>query len=92
MERMVYERLYWGLEAAGGLASTQCGFRKQRSTVDHLVRLEAFIRDAFVNKDYVVAVLFDLEKAYDTTWNFFSWSAGGAGHQSWILVCRVHFQ
>jgi potassium voltage-gated channel Eag-related subfamily H protein 8 len=68
MERMVYERLYWKLEEVGGLAATQCGFRKQRSTVDHLVRLESFIRDAFINKEHVVAVLFDLEKAYDTTW------------------------
>jgi ribonuclease HI len=68
MERMVYDRLYWQLEAVGGLAATQCGFRKQRSTVDHLVRLESYIRNAFINKEHVVAVLFDLEKAYDTTW------------------------
>jgi hypothetical protein len=61
-ERMVYERLYWKLEEVSGLAATQCGFRKQRSTVDHLVRLESFIRDAFINKEHVVAVLFDFEK------------------------------
>ena len=39
-----------------------------KSTVDHLVRLESFIRDAFLNKQEVVSVFFDLEKAYDTTW------------------------
>jgi len=46
----------------------QSGFRKQRSTTDHLVPLETFIREALVQKQHAVAVFFDLEKAYDTTW------------------------
>ena len=33
-----------------------------------MIRLESFIRDAFVKKEHVIAVFFDLEKAYDTTW------------------------
>ena len=41
-----------------------------RSTNDNLVKLETFIRDAFVKKEHVVAVFFDLEKAYDTTWRY----------------------
>jgi len=47
----------------------QSGFWKQRSTTDQLVRLETFIRETFVQKQHAVAVFFDLEKAYDTTWN-----------------------
>ena len=37
-----------------------------------MVRLETFIRDAFVKKEHVVAVFFYLayEKAYDTTWMY----------------------
>ena len=31
-------------------------------------RLESFICDAFVKNEHVVAVFFDLEKAYDTSW------------------------
>ena len=46
------------------------GFRSERSTTNNLVRLETFIRDAFIKKEHVVAVLFDLEKAYDTTWRY----------------------
>jgi len=46
----------------------QSGFRKQRTTTDQLVRLESFIREAVVQKQHAVAVFFDLEKAYDTTW------------------------
>ena len=45
----------------------QCGFRKNRSTTDQLVRLNTLIRDAFVNKEHAVSVFFDLEKAYETT-------------------------
>ena len=68
MERMVYERLMWQLEMLGALSPFQCGFRKNRSTIDHLVRFETYVRSAFINKEHVVAVLFDIEKAYDTTW------------------------
>ena len=47
----------------------QCGFRKQRSTTDHLVRLESFVREAFAQR-HAVGVFFDLEKAYESTWKF----------------------
>jgi len=48
----------------------QCGFRKQRSTTDRLVRLESFIGEAFIQRQHAVAVFFDLEKAYDCTWKY----------------------
>ena len=68
LERMVNERLIWFLEKKGLLNKVQCGFRTHRSTIDHLIRLETFIREAFANGEHLVAVFFDLEKAYDTTW------------------------
>ena len=68
MERMVNSRLVWFLESEQKLSHLQCGFRANRSTVDHLVRFESFIRNAFVNNEQVLVVFFDLEKAYDTTW------------------------
>ena len=34
------------------------------------MRLETFIRDAFLNKQEVVSIFFYLEKAYDTTWKY----------------------
>ena len=43
---------------------------KNGSTTDQLVRLETFIRSAFVNKEHAVSIFFDLEKAYDTTWKY----------------------
>lgn len=70
MERMINKRLTHYLESNDLLSNFQCGFRKGRSTLDHLVRLETYIRDAFINKQHAVAVFFDLEKAYDTTWKY----------------------
>ena len=46
----------WCLESEGHLSDVQCGFRENRSTVDHLVRFESFVRDAFIKKEHVVAI------------------------------------
>ena len=68
MERLVNARLAWFLESNRILTPAQCGFRKNRSTVDHLVSLDTVIRMAFKERRHVGAVFFDLEGAYDTTW------------------------
>ena len=34
------------------------------------MRLESFIRDAFLNKPEVVSIFIDSDKAYDTTWKY----------------------
>ncbi|GFN96580.1 RNA-directed DNA polymerase from mobile element jockey [Plakobranchus ocellatus] len=52
------------------LSKVKCGFRKDHSTLDHLVRLETFAKKAFARKRQVLAVFFDLKKAYDTTWKY----------------------
>ena len=70
LERMINEILVWYLEKNNIITEFQSGFRHQRSTNDHLVRLETFIREAFIKKEHLVAVFFDLEKAYDTTWKY----------------------
>ena len=70
LERMVNRRLVWILESRQLITNLQCGFRRQRSTIDHIVRLEAAIQDAFVRKHHLLAVFFDLEKAYDTIWRY----------------------
>ena len=70
MERMINERLIWYIETAAMITIFQSGFRKTRSTIDHLVRLETFIREGFIKQEHVVSIFFDLEKAYDTTWKY----------------------
>ena len=46
----------------------QCGFRKYRSTADHLIRIDTFIRKGFANEEKVISIFFDMEKTYDKTW------------------------
>ena len=58
------------MESNGLITNFQCGFRSKRSTVDHLVRLKPFVREAFITKEHLTAVFFDLENAYDTTWKY----------------------
>ena len=70
MERMVNDRLVWMLERERLISEYQCSFRRGRSTLDHLVRFETFLRNAFIRKQHAIAVFFDLEKAYDTTWRY----------------------
>ena len=69
-ERMINNRLVWYLEYNGIIAAYQSGFRKKRSTIDQIIRLESAVREEFINKDHLVAVYFDLEKAYDTNWKY----------------------
>uniref|UniRef100_A0A6G5AB10 Putative tick transposon n=1 Tax=Rhipicephalus microplus TaxID=6941 RepID=A0A6G5AB10_RHIMP len=66
-EKVINCRLVDFLETNNLLDPFQCGFRESRSTTDHLVRIEAQIRDAFVHEQYCLSVFLDIEKAYDTT-------------------------
>ena len=70
MEWIINARLVWFLESIGLLSNIQCGFHHGRSTLDHLVRFETFIQNAFAKKEHAVSNFFDLEKAYDTTWKY----------------------
>ena len=70
MERMINDCLVWYLEKHKLLSSVHCGFHKNRSTTDHVVRLETFAHEAFIQWQQVVAIFFDFEKAYDTTWKY----------------------
>ena len=60
---MINVRLVWYLESNNLISPIQSGFRSERCTNDNLVRLETFIRDAFVAKEHVVAVFFRLGKS-----------------------------
>ena len=69
-ERMINNRLVWYLEHNGILTAYQSGFRKKRSTMDQIIRLESAVKEAFIQREHSFAVCFDLEKAYDTTWKY----------------------
>ena len=80
MERMVNNRLTCSILKNLNLSNQQCGFRKGRSTKDHIIQLESSINKAFANKEStLVAVFLDLEKAY--AWHVM---AKGSHHQTTI--------
>ncbi|GBM53583.1 RNA-directed DNA polymerase from mobile element jockey [Araneus ventricosus] len=68
LERMVNARLVFELEKQGCIPPLQSGFRRGRSTFDNIVHLETQIRNAFVRRNHLVSIFFDVEKAYDRTW------------------------
>ena len=68
LEGVVNKRLAWFLESSGRVSRFQSGFRSGRGTTDNLVGLEAFMRDAFVKEERVVAVFFGLEGACGAAW------------------------
>ncbi|GBN40485.1 putative RNA-directed DNA polymerase from transposon X-element, partial [Araneus ventricosus] len=70
LERMVNARLVFELEKQGCISPLQSGFRRGRSTFDNLVLLETQIRNAFVRRNHLVSIFFDIEKAYDRTWRY----------------------
>jgi potassium voltage-gated channel Eag-related subfamily H protein 8 len=63
LERIVNARLVWHLEKENIINESQYGFRRCRSTVDVLARIDTFIKIAFARKEHVVAVFFDIEKS-----------------------------
>ena len=65
---MINKRLVWYLESINLIFEYPLGYRTEHSTDDNLIRLEICIRNVFINREHVVAILFDLEKAGDTAW------------------------
>ena len=82
-ERMINARLVWYLDSKNLISNRQFGFRKNRSTLDPLLIITREITNAFANQNQTIAVFFDLEKAYDTTWRdgilkqLTEWGIGG---------------
>jgi ribonuclease HI len=68
LEKMVNTRLMWFLERGSHINMVQSGFRRNRSTTDHVVAIENHVQNAISNKCHTIAVFFDLTKAYDTAW------------------------
>jgi len=68
MERIVTCRLTWYLESQNIISSTQTGYRQHRSTEDQLAYLTQDIENAFQDKRKLLAVFFDLSRAFDRVW------------------------
>ena len=65
MEAMVNNRLQWFLEKNNLLSKNQSGFRKHKSTNDQILKLQDTILKKLKNKEHVLAIFIDFERAYD---------------------------
>jgi ribonuclease HI len=65
MEKMVANRLQWYLETNNLITKNQSGFRKYKSTIDQILKLQDTILKKLKNKESVLAVFIDFERAYD---------------------------
>lgn len=70
LEKIINIRLCWYLERHDIINQHQSGFRHNRSTTDNLVQIETEIQQSLVRKQHFVAVFFDQQKAYDTSWRY----------------------
>jgi hypothetical protein len=68
MEKLVNNRLTWYLESKNLLNDAQTGFRKGRSTVDQIIKLQDTINKYNKAGGCTVGVFLDFEKAYDMLW------------------------
>ena len=64
-ERVIEQRLRSHLEHIGFINKHQSGFRKAKSTDDHLFRLSQSIIESFNRGEHVVPAFLDVEKAFD---------------------------
>ena len=85
MEMMINVHLMWSLESQGLLSEKQCGFRKNHSTLDHLIHFETFIRNAFVKKEHILTIFFDREAFWRTSG---IWVSGATSPGLFRASCR----
>ena len=68
-EWVIEQRLRSHLEDTGFINKHQSGFRRAKSTDDHLLRLSQSIMESFNRGEHVVAAFLDIEKAFDNVWH-----------------------
>ena len=68
-ERVIEQRLRSHLEHIGFINKHQSGFRRAKSTDDHLFRLSQSIMESFNRGEHVVAAFLDVKKAFDNVWH-----------------------
>ena len=68
-QRVIEQRLRSHLKQIGFINKHQSGFRRAKSTDDHLFRLSQSIMESFNRGEHVVATFLDVEKAFDNVWH-----------------------
>ena len=66
---LIEQRLRSYLENIRFISKHQSGFRRTKSTNDHLFRLSQSIMESFNRGEHVVATFLDIETAFDNVWH-----------------------
>src|SRR6218665_485348 len=74
MERIIANRLVWYLEKSNLFNDAQSGYRKARSTLDQLSRLNDSVNKSINNKGFTVGIFLNFSRAYDMLWIVERWS------------------
>ena len=67
-KRVIEQRLRSHLEQIGFIKKHQSGFKRAKSTDDHLFRPAQSIMESFNRGEHAVAAFLDVEKAFDHVW------------------------
>ena len=67
-EKLLCERLVWFLDQNKVINQYQAGFRKKRSTQEHIFRLSQQTFNGFKEKKCTIGVFLDVESAFDAVW------------------------
>ena len=70
MEKIILNRLTHFCELFRIIPENQAGFRKGRSTTEHLVKLTTQIKQQFARRKTLLATFFDINKAFDQIWHY----------------------
>ena len=68
-KRVTEQRLRSRLKKIGFLNKHQSGFRRAKSTDDHLFRLSQSIMESFNCGEHIIAAFLDVDKAFDNVWH-----------------------
>lgn len=69
MGKIMTHSITWALEMNKKLPPNQAGFREGKSVLDHILTLEAKIKEGFNRSLITYAIYLDLCHAYDSTWH-----------------------
>ena len=92
LEKIINVRIIWFLESNKIISPYQSGFRKNGSSVDHIIQLQNTVRQKIANKRHKIAVFFDIKKAYDTAWKLYIMKLHQYGMRGHILSFIKNFQ
>lgn len=67
-ERLIKNRLEYHLSKNKVIPNNQAGFKKGRGCTDHIVKLSSCIKKSMSKGKPVLAVFFDVRKAFDSVW------------------------